>query len=161
MSESASRAENQVSHPMRNNVVSHSNPGHADPSATMEQHYLRSLQALRSILRRNLPSSTSSSPVVQAHLQQQTGHYSLNCVQSRTFRATAYLWADDHAASSGDPSRKGRNSQDVDAADALAQGRGKQIRTPWHRDESSLPPVARQESAGAMKKGADFFTPSI
>lgn len=131
-----------------------SNSEHADHSATMEQQFLRSLKTLRSILRRSLQSPTAFVP---AYLQHQTGHYGLICVQSRRFRAVAWVWAEDHAASSGDSSRKGWNSQDADAADALAQGKGKQIRTPWHRDDATLPPVARQESAGAMKKGTSFL----
>ena len=35
----------------------------------------------------------------------------------------------------------------------LEQDKGKQIRTPWHREGSDTPPVARQRSAGAMTKG--------
>jgi hypothetical protein len=38
-------------------------------------------------------------------------------------------------------------------AKKLAEDKGKQIRTPWHREGSDLPPVARQRSAGAMTKG--------
>ncbi|OCK74933.1 hypothetical protein K432DRAFT_437769 [Lepidopterella palustris CBS 459.81] len=36
----------------------------------------------------------------------------------------------------------------------------KQIRTPWHREGSDKPPVARQRSAGAMTKGKLLTTPS-
>jgi hypothetical protein len=35
----------------------------------------------------------------------------------------------------------------------LREDKGKQIRTPWHREGSDTPPVARQRSAGAMTKG--------
>ena len=35
----------------------------------------------------------------------------------------------------------------------LEEDKGKQIRTPWHREGSDIPPVARQRSAGAMTKG--------
>lgn len=38
-------------------------------------------------------------------------------------------------------------------AKKLLEDKGKQIRTPWHREGSDLPPVARQRSAGAMTKG--------
>jgi len=38
-------------------------------------------------------------------------------------------------------------------AKKLKEDKGKQIRTPWHREGSDLPPVARQRSAGAMTKG--------
>ena len=124
----------------------------------MEQHFLRSLNTLRSIIRRNLQSSTAGVP---AYLQQQTGQYGFIGVQSRTFSAAACVWVEDRATSSGDSSPRQRDAQDAVAADALAQGKGKQIRTPWHRDDASLPPVARQESAGAMKKGAVFFAFAI
>lgn len=35
----------------------------------------------------------------------------------------------------------------------VAEDKGKQIRTPWHREGSDLPPVSRLRSAGAMTKG--------
>jgi hypothetical protein len=38
-------------------------------------------------------------------------------------------------------------------AKKLREDKGKQIRTPWHREGSDTPPVARQRSAGAMTKG--------
>lgn len=41
-------------------------------------------------------------------------------------------------------------------AKKLAEDKGKQIRTPWHREGSDVPPVARQRSAGAMTKGTTF-----
>ncbi|KAF2830781.1 hypothetical protein CC86DRAFT_367459 [Ophiobolus disseminans] len=45
-------------------------------------------------------------------------------------------------------------------AKKLAEDKGKQIRTPWHREGSDVPPVARQRSAGAMTKGKLLTTPS-
>jgi len=42
-----------------------------------------------------------------------------------------------------------------DFAKRLAEDKGKQIKTPWHREGSDTPPVARQRSAGAMTKGMD------
>ncbi|KAF2471843.1 uncharacterized protein BDR25DRAFT_324943 [Lindgomyces ingoldianus] len=42
----------------------------------------------------------------------------------------------------------------------LEEDKGKQIRTPWHREGSDTPPVARQRSAGAMTKGKLLTTPS-
>jgi len=41
-------------------------------------------------------------------------------------------------------------------AKKLAEDKGKQIRTPWHREGSDVAPVARQRSAGAMTKGACY-----
>ncbi len=37
--------------------------------------------------------------------------------------------------------------------DAIVQEKEKQTRAPWHREGSSVPPVARRRSAGAMTKG--------
>jgi len=47
-----------------------------------------------------------------------------------------------------------------DFARKLQEDKGKQIRTPWHREGSDIPPVARQRSAGAMTKGKLLTTPS-
>ncbi len=41
--------------------------------------------------------------------------------------------------------------------DAIVQEKEKQTRAPWHREGSSIPPVARQRSAGAMTKGKHEF----
>lgn len=46
-----------------------------------------------------------------------------------------------------------------DFARKLAEDKGKQIRTPWHREGSDVPPVARQRSAGAMTKGKNLDDP--
>jgi hypothetical protein len=45
-----------------------------------------------------------------------------------------------------------------DFARKLQEDKGKQIRTPWHREGSDVPPVARQRSAGAMTKGTACST---
>jgi len=41
-------------------------------------------------------------------------------------------------------------------AKKLAEDKGKQIKTPWHREGSDVPPVSRQRSASAMTKGTHF-----
>ena len=48
-----------------------------------------------------------------------------------------------------------------DFARKLQEDKGKQIRTPWHREGSDIPPVARQRSAGAMTKGGVLAAVSI
>jgi hypothetical protein len=45
-----------------------------------------------------------------------------------------------------------------DFAKKLSEDKGKQIKTPWHREGSDTPPVARQRSAGAMTKGTHPHT---
>ncbi|KAK2629833.1 hypothetical protein QTJ16_000653 [Diplocarpon rosae] len=44
--------------------------------------------------------------------------------------------------------------------DAIGQARELQARTPWHREGSDQPPVARQRTAGAITKGKLLTTPS-
>ncbi|KAI8935472.1 hypothetical protein NX059_008042 [Plenodomus lindquistii] len=43
-------------------------------------------------------------------------------------------------------------------AKKLREDKGRQIRTPWHREGSDVPPVHRQRSAGAMTKGEEPCT---
>ncbi|KAI9673188.1 MAG: hypothetical protein M1817_003051 [Caeruleum heppii] len=56
------------------------------------------------------------------------------------------------------------NAQDrfraKDPAEAIGEEKEKQARTPWHREGTDVPPVARQRSAGAMTKGKLLTTPS-
>ena len=46
-------------------------------------------------------------------------------------------------------------------AKKLAEDKGRQIRTPWHREGSDVPPVARERSAGAMTKGITLQPQSL
>ncbi|KAF2493282.1 hypothetical protein BU16DRAFT_551205 [Lophium mytilinum] len=50
--------------------------------------------------------------------------------------------------------------EQLDYDKRVAADKGKQIRTPWMREGSDQPPVARQRSAGAMTKGKLLTTPS-
>ncbi|KAF2842066.1 DUF607-domain-containing protein [Patellaria atrata CBS 101060] len=43
---------------------------------------------------------------------------------------------------------------------AVAENKGKEVRTPWHREGSDTPPVSRARSASAMTKGKLLTTPS-
>ncbi|MCJ1476596.1 hypothetical protein MMC13_005262 [Lambiella insularis] len=56
--------------------------------------------------------------------------------------------------------QKGLEQQESDLQDGLGQQQEKQVRTPWHREGSSVPPVKRLRSAGAMTKGKLLTTPS-
>ena len=51
-----------------------------------------------------------------------------------------------HVQEAKELNTKGLNDQAV-------QEKVKQVRTPWHREGSDVPPVGRQRSAGAMTKG--------
>ena len=53
------------------------------------------------------------------------------------------------------PSQKALRDQESTFEHDVSQQKGKQIRTPWHREGSDLPPVQRLRSAGAMTKGTE------
>ena len=54
------------------------------------------------------------------------------------------------------------NKEESAIKDSIAQEKDKQKQTPWHREGSNVPPVARPRSAGAMTKGKLLpFAPSI
>ena len=50
-------------------------------------------------------------------------------------------------------SQKDLEEQEARSDSGISQEKAKQIRTPWHREGSSVPPVARPRSASAMTKG--------
>ncbi|MCJ1235584.1 hypothetical protein MMC14_003555 [Varicellaria rhodocarpa] len=56
--------------------------------------------------------------------------------------------------------QKGLDEQESRPDDAVSQQKEKQLRTPWHREGSSVPPVAQPRSAGAMTKGKLLTTPA-
>ncbi|KAI9814642.1 MAG: hypothetical protein M1827_003198 [Pycnora praestabilis] len=59
-----------------------------------------------------------------------------------------------------DLNQKGLDQEEAQLEDSIEQEKEKQIRTPWHREGSDVPPVDRQRSAGAMTKGKLLTTPS-
>ncbi|KAF2400699.1 hypothetical protein EJ06DRAFT_581781 [Trichodelitschia bisporula] len=122
-------------------------------------------------------SRASANPVrhVTLHSQRQT-RFSLQCQElrraqqppTRAFRAfTKLANHDEDAKLSSSYSQPAENlNHDVSKEEishfekAVAEDKEKQIRTPWHREGSDKPPVARQRSAGAMTKGKLLTTPS-
>lgn len=52
-----------------------------------------------------------------------------------------------------DPTGKQSGALKSKLDDAIMQEKEKQTRAPWQREGSSVPPVARRRSAGAMTKG--------
>ncbi|KAL5118871.1 hypothetical protein ACEQ8H_003194 [Pleosporales sp. CAS-2024a] len=92
------------------------------------------------------------------------------CQQLPTFATAARLRAEApkfnkyHDDSNARPAAELNNNITQEEKDHFAkrleEDRGKQIRTPWHRQGSDVPPVARQRSAGAMTKGKLLTTPS-
>ncbi|KAL8746151.1 MAG: hypothetical protein Q9190_001786, partial [Brigantiaea leucoxantha] len=111
------------------------------------------VQALRvsSAVRRSLTlkSPFLSNPTPKSKLYRNFTQSTPLGVESRDDGAVT----DRHRQSSGD-----KRESKLDTA--IAQEKEKQIKAPWHREGSNLPPVARQRSAGAMTKGKLLTTPS-
>lgn len=76
---------------------------------------------------------------------------------SRPFSTTTRHGANaDYARAAKYLNQKGLDEQESQIGDAIShekQEKEKQVRTPWHRQGSDVPPVARPRSAGAMTKG--------
>ena len=78
----------------------------------------------------------------------------LNHSSYRSFVTTTPLLADkSHAQTAKELNQKGLDEHESGITDSISQEKEKQIRTPWHREGSNVPPVGRQRSAGAMTKG--------
>lgn len=87
------------------------------------------------------------------------------CIQLRSFTVTRHLRVNrnlkgretDYENSNARPAAELNQNITQEEKDDFAQRidelKGKQIRTPWHRDGSETPPVGRQRRAGAMTKG--------
>lgn len=112
----------------------------------MEQHCSRALCFLRPVL---APKSTASCPDTKALLFRAPFGSPY-----RAFRlSTALSTEGKNSDAAKIPAKKPLDSKPSDLEDAVAQEKEKQTRTPWHREGSNIPPVARQRSAGAMTKG--------
>ncbi|MCJ1401273.1 hypothetical protein MMC11_004485 [Xylographa trunciseda] len=70
------------------------------------------------------------------------------------------LTSEDHAKTARSLNQQGLDVQESEIRDGISQEKEKQIRTPWHREGSNVPPVKRLRSAGAMTKGKLLTTPS-
>ncbi|MCJ1427286.1 hypothetical protein MMC29_005189 [Sticta canariensis] len=120
----------------------------------MEQQCLRALCFLRPV--RTPKNPTAFPPNTKARLfRARFGS------PYRAFRlSTALSTEGKNRDAADDSAKKTLDSKRFDLEDAVAQEKEKQTRTPWHREGSNLPPVARQRSAGAMTKGKLLTTPS-
>lgn len=114
----------------------------------MEQHCLRALRSSRSVL---TPKSVAFCPNTKfPAFRARLGS------PNRAFRLSRALSTERKHGDAADVPTK--NNSDMNQSDfevAVAQEKDKQTRTPWHREGSNIPPVARQRSAGAMTKGLD------
>ncbi|ORY12806.1 hypothetical protein BCR34DRAFT_511909 [Clohesyomyces aquaticus] len=94
-----------------------------------------------------------------------------NAVQQRAFTVTRHVriargrqdkgdYENSNARPAVDLNNNITQEEKDDYERRLQEDKGKQIRTPWHREGSDVPPVARMRSAGAMTKGKLLTTPS-
>jgi hypothetical protein len=110
-----------------------------------------------------LPRTLAPSPLYRCATPRSSQH--------RSFAATSYLgirlpkvdegsYDNSNARPASELNNKITQEEKDDFAKKLQEDKSKQIRTPWHREGSDKPPVARQRSAGAMTKGKLLTTPS-
>jgi hypothetical protein len=76
-----------------------------------------------------------------------------------TLEQTLHLarYKSDYAQQAKDLNQQGLDEQESQLTDAIEQEKEKQVRAPWHREDTDKPPVARQRSAGAMTKGSFHY----
>ncbi len=75
----------------------------------------------------------------------------------RGFAASRQPFAESgYVQAAKDLNQKGLDDQESQLSDAISREKEKQMRTPWHREGSNIPPVERQRSAGAMTKGSSI-----
>jgi len=96
---------------------------------------------------RCLTQAASSAPTDRRHQSVSGSSFTVPPPHIRGYADLSY------AQAAKDLNQKGLDDQESQFNDAIAQEKEKQIRTPWHREGSDVPPVKRERSAGAMTKG--------
>ncbi|KZF19205.1 DUF607-domain-containing protein [Xylona heveae TC161] len=111
-------------------------------------------------------SSKSASRLVLSNRISPLRHYADSnygsCLLARPFSTKKGLYqpVDRYSQQAKDLNQQGLDAQESDFENAIAEEKEKQIRTPWHRQGSQLPPVKRQRQASAMTKGKLLTTPA-
>lgn len=125
------------------------------------KHRIAGLAALSRASTHRTPLCTASLTQRLPRLAQHNAGLS-RPLQLRSFAITARLGRDEakeydnsNARPAADLNHNITQEEKDHFAKKLNEDKGKQIRTPWHREGSDLPPVARQRSAGAMTKGKE------
>lgn len=120
------------------------------------------LSALASLPRVYTCPYARSTPLTQSSCYISLRHRTRTLLQTRNFAASLKLGNErdkfkDYNNSNARPAADLNNNITQEEKDHFAkklrEDKGKQIRTPWQREGSDVPPVARQRSAGAMTKG--------
>lgn len=135
-----------------------------DPLALIMKHRLSVLASLPRVTTTPRALYTPTFSRLHSHVPTQRAPA---LSQRRTLTATSCLMSEDSAFARSDsshatPASELNNNITQEEKDHFAkklqEDKGKQIRTPWHRQGSDIPPVARQRSAGAMTKGMHLCT---
>ena len=71
----------------------------------------------------------------------------------RQFSYSRQYLAPDHKELAKSLNQKSLNDQEAELNDGISQEKEKQVRTPWHREGSSVPPVEQMRSPRVMTKG--------
>ena len=118
-----------------------------------------SLRVVMTVLTRRLPASTPRSQCSLFPTSRPARETVDFCYYKygRPFSTTPNHGVNgDYAQAAKDLNQKSLDEHESQFSDAIShekQEKEKQVRTPWHRQGSDVPPVARPRSAGAMTKG--------
>ena len=93
--------------------------------------------------------------LTRSNTKHASGSQSRKELVSRVFSTTT-PGRKDEKPSNTDSAFRDSDKRAARVQDAIAEQKDKQTRTPWHREGSNIPPVARQRSAGAMTKGGSL-----
>ena len=126
-------------------TVTHRNASHSTFSDSNNMHAYPSvaLPTLRSAL------APKQAPHPLSHW---TRHPPIS--QRRAFHFSSWRRSEQtQSKDAKDLNQQALDKEESDIEHSIAQEKDKQQKTPWHREGSNVPPVARPRSAGAMTKG--------
>lgn len=125
-------------------------------SATMLPPVLRTLLPSRAIV---TPKPCARPYTASTHHIRPQLVCSFDRSQSRTFGSSIHRYKDEeHTTVAKTLNQNASENHESNLEGSIAQEKEKQLRAPWHREGSDLPPVARRRSAGAMTQGMGFST---
>jgi len=96
---------------------------------------------------------SSSAPRAQVQFTHLHRTSSSGQTPHRQFSYSRKYLTPDYEETATSLNQKGLDDQESEVNAGLSQEKEKQVRTPWHREGSSVPPVEQLHSAGVMTKG--------
>lgn len=118
------------------------------------------LRAVSVVSRRLTLPTLLLQPSLLSNITSRQVHEIVDCTYYKYRRpfstTTGHDSNEDYAQAAKELNQKDLDEQESQVGDAIShekQEKGKQARTPWHRQGSDVPPVARPRSASAMTKG--------